>query len=63
MTEVQQAVAARFDLRLERRRRLGQILAVVLFFSTLFGLLVLTSLMVDVVRKGAPWLDWQFLTS
>ncbi|BBM70151.1 phosphate ABC transporter permease PstA [Rhodothermus marinus] len=63
MTEVQQAVATRFDLRLERRRRLGQILAVVLFFSTLFGLLVLTSLMVDVVRKGAPWLDWQFLTS
>ncbi len=63
MTEVQQAVAARFDLRLERRRRLGQILAVVLFFSTLFGLLVLTSLMVDVVRKGVPWLDWQFLTS
>jgi len=63
MTEVQQAVATRFDLRLERRRRLGQILAVVLFFSTLFGLLVLTSLMVDVVRKGASWLDWQFLTS
>lgn len=63
MTEVQQAAAARFDLRLERRRRLGQILAVVLFFSTLFGLLVLTSLMVDVVRKGASWLDWQFLTS
>ncbi len=63
MTEVQQAVATRFDLRLERRRRLGQILAVVLFFSTLFGLLVLTSLMVDVVRKGTSWLDWQFLTS
>ncbi|WP_243663349.1 phosphate ABC transporter permease PstA [Rhodothermus marinus] len=26
-------------------------------------MLVLTSLMVDVVRKGASWLDWQFLTS
>ncbi len=63
MTEVQQAVATRFELRRERRRRLGQMLAVILFFSTLFGLLVLTSLMVDVVRKGTPWLDWQFLTS
>ncbi|SHK95466.1 phosphate ABC transporter permease PstA [Rhodothermus profundi] len=63
MTEVQQAVATRFDLRLERRRRFGQLLAVVLFFATLFGLLVLTALLVDVVRKGAPWLDWQFLTS
>lgn len=63
MTEVQQAVAVRFDLQLARRRWLGRILAVVLFGATVFGLLVLTALLVDVVRKGAPWLDWGFLTS
>ncbi len=63
MTEVQQAVVARFDLRLERRRRLGQILAVILFLATVFGLLVLTALLVEVIREGTPWLDWQFLTS
>lgn len=63
MTEVQQAVAVRFDLQPARRRWLGRILAVVLFGATVFGLLVLTALLVDVVRKGAPWLDWGFLTS
>lgn len=63
MVEVEAAVAARFDPRPIERRRIGQVLAVVLFFSTTFGLLVLLTLLVDVVQKGLPWLDWQFLTS
>jgi len=63
MVEVEAAVAARFDPKAGQRRRIGLVLGVVLFFSTVFGLMVLIALLVDVVQKGLPWLDWQFLTS
>jgi len=63
MVEVEAAVAARFDPKVGQRRRIGLVLGVVLFFSTVFGLMVLIALLVDVVQKGLPWLDWQFLTS
>lgn len=53
----------RFDERLEQRRRKGLILGVVLFLATIFGLIVLITLIVDVVIKGAEWLDWAFLTN
>ncbi len=63
MMEVEAAVAARFNPKAVQRRRIGQVLGIVLFFSTVFGLMVLITLLVDVVQKGLPWLDWQFLTS
>ncbi len=63
MMEVEAAVAARFNPKAVQRRHIGQVLGIVLFFSTVFGLMVLITLLVDVVQKGLPWLDWQFLTS
>ncbi|HYE96452.1 MAG TPA: phosphate ABC transporter permease PstA [Rubricoccaceae bacterium] len=62
------AAAAAFDLpefdeRVGARKRTGLVLATLLFLSTLVGVLVLLTLMVDVFVKGLPWLDGQFLNS
>ena len=47
---------------LARRRRRGAVLAGVCFLATLFGLVVLAALLVDVAVQGASWLGWGFLT-
>ncbi|MEX0747293.1 MAG: phosphate ABC transporter permease PstA [Rhodothermales bacterium] len=52
-----------YNERLPERRRRGLILGAVFFVSTIFGLVVLLALLVDVVVKGAAWLDLEFLTS
>lgn len=52
-----------FDERLIQRRRKGLILGGVFFLATIFGLIVLGALLVDVVVSGAAWLDLEFLTS
>jgi len=39
------------------------VLAGVLFLATIFGIVVLCALLVDVVLAGAPWFGSQFLTS
>jgi len=39
------------------------ILAGVLFLATIFGIVVLVTLLVDVAQDAAPWLDRQFLSS
>jgi phosphate transport system permease protein len=52
-----------FDERVEARKRASLVLATVLFLSTLFGVVVLVTLLVDVFLKGLPWLDGQFLDS
>lgn len=52
-----------FELRRSRRKRVGMILAGVLFLATIFGIVVLVTLLVDVVLTAAPWLDGQFLSS
>jgi len=52
----------RFDPRLSSRQRKGMVLAGVFFLATVFGLLVLIALLVDVVTTGYAWLDPQFLT-
>jgi phosphate transport system permease protein len=57
------ATAPAFDERLAPRHRLGVILGLVFFLSTVFGILVLVTLVVDVLVTGLPWLDLQFLTS
>lgn len=57
------APASRYSERLAPRSRLGFAMAVVFFLSTLFGLLVLVTLLVDVLVSGLPHLDLQFLNS
>ncbi|PSQ65041.1 MAG: phosphate ABC transporter permease PtsA [Bacteroidetes bacterium QH_1_61_8] len=52
-----------FELRRSRRQRIGMILAGVLFLATIFGIVVLITLLVDVATDAAPWLDAQFLNS
>ena len=52
-----------FNLRRSRRKRIGLILAGVLFLATIFGIVVLVTLLVDVVVTSLPWLDAQFISS
>lgn len=52
-----------FELRRSRRKRLGLFLAGVLFLATIFGIVVLMALLVDVMMTALPWLDGQFLQS
>ena len=51
-----------FDERTGPRHRRGLVFGVLFFASTIFGLLVLLALLVDVFVKGIPYLDAQFLT-
>ncbi len=52
-----------FELRRSRRQRIGMILAGGLFLATIFGIVVLVTLLVDVAVSAAPWLNQEFLTS
>ncbi len=52
-----------FHLRRTRRKRIGMILAGVLFLATILGIVVLVTLLVDVAMQSRAWLDMQFLNS
>jgi len=52
-----------FELRRTRRKRLGILLAGVLFVATIFGIVVLATLLADVILTALPWLDGQFVQS
>jgi len=52
-----------FHLRRTRRKRIGMILAGVLFLATISGIIVLLTLLVDVALTAGGWLDVQFLNS
>ncbi|PIQ61227.1 MAG: phosphate ABC transporter, permease protein PstA [Bacteroidetes bacterium CG12_big_fil_rev_8_21_14_0_65_60_17] len=52
-----------FDPRLPQRRRKALIVRGLFFMATVFGLLVLMVLMIDVVAKGFSWLDWGFVSN
>ncbi|MBI4267795.1 MAG: phosphate ABC transporter permease PstA [Chloroflexi bacterium] len=52
-----------FQRHLKVRRIRGSLFSVIFLGTTLFGVLVLMVLIADVLRDGAGWLDWQFLTS
>jgi len=52
-----------FSERLQSRHRLGLILGTIFFLATLFSIIVLVTLIVDILVSGLPWLDWDFLTS
>lgn len=57
------ATPGTFDERIDARRRKGLVLGSVFFVATIFGLVVLLTLIVDVIVKGHAWLDMEFLTS
>ncbi|CDF58940.1 phosphate ABC transporter permease PstA [Thermobrachium celere] len=47
--------------RLKRRKMLNSIMHVIFLACTLFGVVVLAILMLDILRKGIPWLSLDFL--
>ncbi|PEN12292.1 phosphate ABC transporter, permease protein PstA [Longibacter salinarum] len=51
-----------FQLRRDRRKAFGAFMAGFFFLATVFGLLVLIALLVDVAVQAAPWLNVEFLT-
>ncbi len=56
-------MSAQSGRNLNRRRRTGQVSYGLFLVATLVGIVALFLLLGDVFRKGAGWLDWQFLTS
>lgn len=58
-----ESATTHFKPHLARRQRKGFVLKSLFFLATVFGLLVLLTLLVDVVLKGSQWLDAGFLTS
>lgn len=52
-----------FRQQLRTRQLRGRSFSVLFLMATLTGILVLTVLLVDVLRDGIGWLDWQFITS
>ncbi len=63
MVQTDTAEERRFALRLGHRRTKALIVAAACTLATAFAFLVLITLLVDVVVKGAPWLNIEFLTS
>ncbi|MFD2613354.1 phosphate ABC transporter permease PstA [Paenibacillus gansuensis] len=49
--------------RIQQRRTTNKMVHVLFFLCTLIGIIALALLLFDVLRKGAGYLDWQFLTS
>ncbi len=52
-----------FQRHLKVRQIRGSLFSILFLGATMVGTLVLIVLIVDVLRDGAGWLDWQFLTS
>jgi phosphate transport system permease protein len=57
------ATDAPFSLRRDRRETIGVALAVLFFIATVFGVVVLVTLLVDVTLQALPWLDSAFLSN
>lgn len=55
--------APRFNERLTHRRRKGLVMGTVFFLATIFGLVVLVALLVDVAVQGVGWLSTEFITN
>lgn len=54
---------SRYNERLPQRRRKGLVLGAVFFIATIFGLVVLVALLVDVVVEGSEWLSVEFISN
>lgn len=52
-----------FHRRLRARHLWGNTFSILFLAATMTGILVLTVLLVDVLRQGVGWLDWQFISS
>ncbi|MBI4285875.1 MAG: phosphate ABC transporter, permease protein PstA, partial [Chloroflexi bacterium] len=52
-----------FQRQLKIRRTRGSLFSTLFAGSTLIGIIVLVVLIVDVLKDGIGWLDWQFITS
>ena len=52
-----------FSYNLPRRQRWGKMFRGIFLAATLAGMVLLALLLVEVLRHGLGWLDWQFLTS
>ncbi|MDP2728894.1 MAG: phosphate ABC transporter permease PstA [Dehalococcoidales bacterium] len=52
-----------FQHHLKTRQARGSLFSALFFGATLTGILVLIILVADVLKDGAGWLDWQFITS
>jgi phosphate transport system permease protein len=63
MADVEPFANPNFSERVERRRKAGLILSATFFLATLFSLVVLLALLADILLKGLPWLDLDFLSN
>jgi len=52
-----------FQRHLKTRQAKGSLFSALFLGATLTGILVLVVLVADVLKDGAGWLDWQFITS
>jgi len=52
-----------FDLSIDKRYNLDKIFAIATWFATIFGLVVLAILLIDILVDGLGRLNWSFLTS
>lgn len=52
-----------FQRHLKIRQRRGSLFSALFLGATLTGIIVLIILVADVIKDGAGWLDWQFITS
>ncbi|HET6566446.1 MAG TPA: phosphate ABC transporter permease PstA [Rhodothermales bacterium] len=52
-----------FNERVHTRHRIGMFMSALFFGATIFSLIVLLTLLVDVAIKGVSWLDWTFLSN
>jgi len=52
-----------FQRHLKVRKIRGNVFSILSLGATMIGILVLVVLILDIIRDGAGWLDWQFLTS
>lgn len=63
MSDATLQVSRVFRPNIAARRAKGYLFSALGILSILIGLGVLAALIVDVLVRGLPWLDWQFLTS
>ncbi len=52
-----------FNKQLMKRKRKNRMFHVLFLLSTLFGVVALALLIIQILVSGLGWLDWQFLTS
>lgn len=51
------------DRNLAKRKRLNSVFHALFWMSTVFGVIALALLLIQVLRQGIGWVDWDFLTN